>query len=40
MTQPMPTIARKYGVQAIAEDANGNADPTKPWVTRSFSHGG
>ena len=28
-----PPIARKYGVSVIAKDANGNADPTKPWVT-------
>ena len=28
-----PTVARKYGVSVIAKDANGNTDPTKPWVT-------
>ena len=27
-----PPVARKYGVSVIAKDANGNADPTKPWV--------
>jgi DNA-binding beta-propeller fold protein YncE len=28
-----PPVARKYGISVIAKDANGNADPTKPWVT-------
>ncbi|MCW2764501.1 MAG: conserved repeat protein [Nocardioides sp.] len=27
-----PPVARKYGVSVIAKDANGNTDPTKPFV--------